>query len=151
LTVQRCSAVSALGFALLISSSALAATQTRPAHPRPAPAAKSAAPAGDPANGQKRFRSVCEVCHLASRTATPNDLLTKVGPNLSGVVGRKAGTYPRFRYSSAMKKSGLVWTRENLKAYTMNPQKMIPNVRMSFGGLKNPKDADDIIAWLATQ
>lgn len=106
--------------------------------------------AGNPANGAKRFRAQCEVCHLASKTATPNDLRTKVGPNLWGVVNRKAATYPNFKYSRAMKSSGLTWTPQTLKAYAMAPQKVVPSVRMSFGGLKNPQDADDIIAWLAT-
>jgi cytochrome c len=113
-------------------------------------AASPAFAAGNPVNGAKRFRSQCEVCHLASKTATVNDLRTKVGPNLAGVVNRKAGTYPNFKYSSAMKKSGLTWTVPTLKAYAMTPQKIVPNVRMNFGGLKNPQDADDIIAWLAT-
>jgi cytochrome c2 len=113
-------------------------------------AAPPAFAAGNPANGAKRFRSQCEVCHLASKTATVNDLRTKVGPNLAGVVNRKAGTYPNFKYSGAMKRSGITWTPATLKAYAMAPQKMVPNVRMNFGGLKNPQDADDIIAWLAT-
>lgn len=113
-------------------------------------AASPALAAGNAANGAKRFRSQCEVCHLASKTATVNDLRTKVGPNLAGVVGRKAGTYPGFRYSGAMRTSGITWTPAVLKAYAMAPQKVVPSVRMNFRGLKNPQDADDIIAWLAT-
>lgn len=111
----------------------------------------SASAAGNPTSGAARFRANCEVCHLASKTATPNDLRSKVGPNLWGVVGRKAGATANFKYSRAMKTSGVTWTPALLRAYALAPQKMIPNVRMTFRGVKTAQEADDIVAWLATQ
>ena len=139
---------------LLAALSALSAGQVlAAAKPAPAPAPKPApaALAGDPVNGQKRFKATCESCHFSLKGAMLNDLRTKIGPNLWGVVGRKAGTGPNFRYSQAMKASGVTWTPAYLKPYLMNPQKTLPKVRMAFKGLSNPKEADDIIAYLATQ
>jgi len=72
------------------------------------------------------------------------------GPNLWGVVGRKAGVTPHFRYAAAMMHSGGIWTPDKLRPYIHEPQKTIPDVRMSFPGLKNMKDVDDIIAYLQT-
>lgn len=121
----------------------------KPAAPAAAP--RAPAPVGDPVNGQKRFKAICEQCHFSMKNANINDLRTRIGPNLWGVVGRKAGTGPTFSYSRAMKTSGVTWTREAMKPYLMNPQKTLPNVRMAFKGLATPKEADDIIAFLATQ
>jgi cytochrome c2 len=106
--------------------------------------------AGDPARGKVLFKSTCEVCHLAIRDASRNDEATKIGPNLFGVIGRRAGTHPGFHYSQAMKMSGITWSKEALRPYITDPQKAIPNVRMSFKGLKDPRGVDDIVAYLIT-
>ena len=87
---------------------------------------------------------------MARNDATRNDALTKIGPNLYGVVGRRAGTQKGFRYSQAMKSSGVTWTNEALARYISAPQKTIPNIRMSFTGLPRPKDAADVLAYLDT-
>jgi cytochrome c len=106
--------------------------------------------AGDATRGKQKFRLTCETCHLAVRDASRNDELTKIAPNLFGVVGRRAGTKKGFRYSDAMKGSGITWTEEILRVYIKEPQKLIPNVRMSFQGLSNQQDIDDVVAYLAT-
>ncbi len=151
---SRSVAVRRLTAAALVSLLAVPTlAATKPAVPvkKPAPAAAPAPAAGDPVNGQKRFKAICESCHFSLKGATLNDLRTKIGPNLWGVVGRKAGTGPSFRYSQAMKTSGVTWTPAVMKPYLMNPLKTLPNVRMAFKGLSTTKDADDIIAYLATQ
>ena len=112
--------------------------------------AGSAFAAGDPAKGFQIFKGMCGVCHLARNDMSTNDAATKIGPNLYGVVGRKAGSVPHFRYSAAMHDSKVVWTADMLRRYAHEPQKTIPNVRMSFPGLPNQKDADDVVAYLAT-
>ena len=112
--------------------------------------APSAFAAGDPAKGFQVFKGTCGVCHLARNDMSSNDAATKIGPNLYGVVGRKAGSVKRFRYSTAMHDSGVVWTPDMLRRYAHEPQKTIPNVRMAFPGLTNPKDADDVVAYLGT-
>jgi cytochrome c len=110
--------------------------------------ASAASAAGDAARGVQIFRATCGVCHLSRGDANRNDALTKIGPNLFGVVGRRAGTQKGFRYSDAMKASGITWTNEVLRRYIAAPQKTIPNVRMSFTGLPKPKDAEDVLAYL---
>lgn len=106
--------------------------------------------AADAAHGLQLFRQTCGVCHLALRNATRNDAATKIGPNLFGVVGRRAGSVMGFRYSPAMRGSGVVWTPDMLRRYIQAPQKTIPNVRMAFPGMPNPRDADDVVAYLET-
>ena len=106
--------------------------------------------AADAAHGAQIFKGTCGVCHLAQPHPAVSDLAMRIGPNLWGVVGRKAGTTPHFRYSAAMKQSGIVWTPDKLRPYIHNPQQTIPNIRMSFLGLKNMKDVDDVIAYLQT-
>lgn len=106
--------------------------------------------AADAAHGAQIFKGTCGVCHLAQPHPAVSDLAMRIGPNLWGVVGRKAGITPHFRYSAAMMQSGIVWTPDKLRPYIHNPQGTIPNIRMSFLGLKNMKDVDDVIAYLET-
>jgi cytochrome c len=76
-------------------------------------------------NGQQLFQQRCAVCHSTTAGAS-----AMVGPNLAGVVGRKAGT-TTFAYSPALKNSKVVWTRAQLDRYLTNPGKMIPGGRMA--------------------
>jgi cytochrome c len=108
------------------------------------------ASAADSVHGLQVFKGTCGVCHLALKNANRNDLATKIGPNLYGVVGRPAGSLKGFRYSPAMRGSGIVWSVDRLRQYAHAPQNYIPNVRMAFAGLSNPKDAEDVAAYLAT-
>ena len=106
--------------------------------------------AANPTRGATIFGANCGVCHIAQRDAAPADLATRLGPNLWGVVDRKAGTYKGFAYSYAMRSSGIIWTADQLRTYLAAPQKTVPNVRMSFAGLKNPQDIEDVVAYLST-
>jgi cytochrome c len=112
--------------------------------------ASPALAAGDAAHGAQIFKGTCGVCHLAQPHPAAADLAMRIGPNLWGVVGRKAGTQEHFRYSPAMRGSGIVWTPDKLIPYVHEPQKTIPNIRMSFQGLKNMKDVEDVVAYLGT-
>lgn len=112
--------------------------------------AASPAFAASAEHGAQIFKGTCGVCHLAQPHPAISDLAMRIGPNLWGVVGRKAGVTEHFRYSAAMRTSGVVWTPEVLRVYIHEPQKTIPNIRMSFQGLKNMNDVDDVIAYLKT-
>lgn len=96
---------------------------------------------GDAAAGEKVFRK-CKACH--SVEAGKN----KVGPSLHGVIGRDAGTEEGFKYSDAMKESGIVWDEETLDAYLKKPKELVPGTRMAFPGLKDEQDRLDVIAYL---
>jgi cytochrome c len=101
--------------------------------------------AGDAAKGAQVFQR-CAMCHNVDK-AGGNGL----GPNLFGVVGRKAASLPDFPYSSVLKASRIVWTDDRLKAWVAGPAKLVPGTRMAFGGLSDPKQIDDLIAFLHTR
>ena len=102
----------------------------------------TSAQAQDPAAGEKDFM-VCRACHQIG----PNAKIA-VGPVLNGIVGRKAGTYPGYAYSSANKESGIVWTPEELDKYLTNPQSVVPHTKMIFPGLKDDQKRKNVIAYL---
>lgn len=101
---------------------------------------------GDAAAGEKVFRK-CKACHTLE--AGKN----KVGPSLHGLFGRKAGSVEGFKYSDAMKESGITWDAETLNQYLTKPKDMVPGTRMAFPGLKKEEDRANLIAYLqeATQ
>ena len=99
---------------------------------------------GDAAHGEKVFAQ-CKACHVAEVGKN------RVGPSLWAVVGRTAGTIPGFNYSKANKESGITWTEDVLFSYLEAPQKYLPGTRMAFGGLKQPQDRADVIAYLKTR
>jgi cytochrome c len=102
------------------------------------------APAANIANGKALF-SRCAACHTADKGG-PNGL----GPNLYGVIGRKAGSKKDFSYSAAMRNSGILWTNQKLDAYITHPADVVPGNRMAFAGLPDAKQRADLIAWLDT-
>jgi cytochrome c len=105
--------------------------------------AGDAGAAGDVEAGKKVFNK-CAACHAVE--AGKN----KVGPSLFGIVGKKAGTDPTYKYSDNMKNSGLTWDEKTLDAYLEKPQEMVKGSKMAFAGLKDPKDRENIIAYLQT-
>ncbi len=97
--------------------------------------------AGEAALGAKKF-TVCKACHEIS---TPKN---RLGPSLQGVMGRKAGTLEGFKYSDAMKTSGITWDATTLAAYLANPKAYIPGNKMTFAGVKKPEDLENLLAYL---
>ncbi|HEY1544303.1 MAG TPA: cytochrome c family protein [Xanthobacteraceae bacterium] len=97
--------------------------------------------AGDPAQGEKKFVE-CGACH----SLKPG--VTMVGPSLSGVLGRKAGSLADFRYSPAMRRSGITWSADTLDAFLADPQKIVPANRMPYAGLTDAAARADLIAYL---
>ncbi len=114
-----------------------------------APALAQGAPeAGDPAAGQRVFNQ-CRACHTIDAGGRNN-----VGPNLHGVFGRRAGSVDGFRYSRPMHEKheqNFVWTEENLRAYITNPKAVVPGGSMSYPGLRNQQQLNDLIAYLKSQ
>lgn len=105
-------------------------------------ASVTAQDAGDPAAGEKVFAK-CKVCHQIGEGAR-----NAVGPELNGVVGRKAGSVPEYSYSTANKSSGITWDEVTLKRYLKDPRGVVPGTKMIFPGLSKEKDIDDVIAYL---
>src|SRR5437868_2617514 len=87
------------------------------------------ADAADVAKGQKVFH-LCMACHRIGPGAG-----TLIGPELNGVVGRKAGSLTGYPFSDAMKNSGLTWDEATLTKYLRGPRLIVPGTRMTFAGL----------------
>jgi cytochrome c len=96
---------------------------------------------GDARRGQKLFEE-CHACHATERGTQ------EVGPSLHGVFGRRAGVLDDFRYSPALKRSGITWTPQTLDAYIADPQKAVPANRMPYAGMPEARDRADLIAYL---
>lgn len=111
------------------------------------PAAKAASqaakPVGDPVHGKAVFAR-CAACHSVVVGQS------RLGPNLAGVVGRPAASVSGFRYSPAMQKSKLVWTRETLDRYLAAPATVVTGTFMAFPGMPDARDRTDLIAYLAS-
>ena len=95
--------------------------------------------AADAARGKQPF-ATCAACH--------SDKPDAIGPTLQRVYGRKSGSIPDFRYSTAMERANLTWDESNLRDYIKDPQSKVKGNRMPFDGLSNSDDVNDIIAYL---
>jgi cytochrome c len=109
------------------------------------PVTPAAAQEGKVEDGAEVFKK-CRACHEVDPK-----LGNKVGPNLSNVLGRKAGTVEGFPYSEANKAAGakgLTWTDDVLFKYLENLLAFMPGTKMAFAGLKDEQDRRDVIAYL---
>ncbi len=107
----------------------------------------ASAQAGDAAAGQRVFNQ-CRACHTPDQGGRNG-----VGPNLWGVVGRPAASIQGFRYSANMRElaaGGLTWNEERLRAYIANPKAVVPQGSMSYAGLRNEEQLNNLIAYLNT-
>jgi cytochrome c len=105
------------------------------------PLAGAAHADGDAVRGELKFQD-CAACHKLEAGAN------NVGPSLHGIFGRKAGELADFRYSPAIKRSGIVWSPETLDTFITDPQAVVPGNRMPYAGMANPGDRADLIAYL---
>ena len=96
---------------------------------------------GDAARGEGKFQD-CAACHKLEAGAN------NVGPSLHDIFTRKAGELTDFRYSPAIKRSGIAWTPETLDKFIADPQAMVPGNRMPYAGMASPGDRADLIAYL---
>lgn len=99
---------------------------------------------GDPVMGKRLFAQ-CTSCHTVGSGEE-----NRIGPNLYDVIGKQAGSVPGFKYSEAMKKSGIVWDETTLDAYLKQPLTYLPGTMMAFAGVPKDKARADIIAYLKT-
>ena len=101
---------------------------------------------GDAAKGKAAFVRQCAICHTDEKGGD-----NRFGPNLFGIVGKKAGTMPGFGYTNAFKnRANWEWTEDAIGGWMMFPSTMIPGTAMGvFQGIAE-KDRDDLVAYLVT-
>jgi cytochrome c len=108
-----------------------------------------AAPAGaaEPGLGETLLQK-CQICHTLNAGGR-----VKVGPNLYGIYGRRAGTAPGYNASDVIKNSGIVWDDETLTKFLREPRTLLPGNRMTFPGITDEAALADLLARLkqATQ
>lgn len=101
-----------------------------------------ASAAGDAKRGSRVFQA-CMACH----SVAPGEHLT--GPSLASIWNHKAATVEGFqRYSDALKRADITWNEATLGKWLANPQKVVPGTSMTFQGLKERKDREDVAAYL---
>ena len=98
--------------------------------------------AQDVEKGANVFKQ-CQACHSIGPGAQ-----NKIGPELNGLDGRKAGSVPNYSYSDANKNSGIVWGEQTFKEYIKDPRAKIPGTKMIFPGVKNEQQANDLWAYI---
>jgi cytochrome c len=101
---------------------------------------------GDSAKGKAAFVRQCAICHTAEKDGD-----NRMGPNLFGIVGKKAGAAPGFTYTNAFKnRANWEWTEDAIGGWMMFPSTMVPGTAMAaFQGIAE-KDRDDLVSYLAT-
>ena len=114
----------------------LVAAQTAPA----------LAQAASPTEAGRRVFQRCAACHSVDANA-PN----RFGPNLRGVVGRKAASLPGYNYSAALKAQKFTWTEAQLDKWLKSPRTLVPGTNMPFTGLSDAGERRAVIAYLKSQ
>ncbi len=100
---------------------------------------------GEAVRGAAVFKAQCAACHMYK----PTDTSPPIGPQLMGVVGRKAGSWDHFAYTPAMKTAGFSWDAKLLDQYLENPYTVVPGAAMGLL-VPDPEQRADVIAYLAT-
>jgi cytochrome c len=103
------------------------------------------AAAGNVDAGREAFTRLCASCHRVGPSARG-----AFGPQLNALFGRKAGSTADYRYSDAMKASNVVWSDATLSAFVQSPGKVVPGTKMRFWGLSDPRQIEDLLAYLRT-
>ncbi len=99
----------------------------------------------DVENGKTIFDQRCGICHAATKEDSKI-----MGPNMVGLVGRKAGSEPSFpTYSNALKDYKVTWSTKTLDEFLANPMVKVPGTTMPMF-LPDDKERADVIAYLGT-
>ncbi len=102
---------------------------------------------GDAAKGMAIFVRQCALCHTIAEGGRNG-----FGPNLFGVIKRKAASAPGYQYSPAFKTiANWTWSPDGVRSFLISPTNTIPGNKMAvFQGVAD-SDLDDLIAYLAAQ
>ncbi|MBB5684927.1 c-type cytochrome [Sphingobium boeckii] len=85
----------------------------------------------------------CSACHSLAAGAPQ-----KLGPNLNGIIGKRAGAVPKYNYSPALKASNIVWTEAAMDQWLTRPAAMVRGSKMAFIGISDPAKRKALIQYL---
>ncbi len=100
--------------------------------------------AGDAVKG-KKLAAKCQACHTLEKGGKKS-----LGPNLFGIIGQKAGAVKGYKYSKAMKSSGIIWDDATFTDFVAKPKKVVKRTKMSFRGFKKATQRADLLAYFKT-
>lgn len=123
----------ALVMGCAISATALAQTSAAREWVNPLP--------GDAQKGAALYQLNCTACHAIDSN--------KIGPAHRGVVGRRVGSLPGYKYSNELASSRLRWTPQTLNKWLADPEELINGQRMGFL-IESEQERADLIAYLIT-
>jgi cytochrome c len=106
-----------------------------------APSSLAQQPASDDA-ARQAFNNSCRTCHSVKEGDN------RLGPNLSKIVGRKAGSLPNYNYSSSMKEAGFVWDQDKLTRFMVKPDEVVSGNKMQPYGGVSADEASKVVAYL---
>lgn len=106
-----------------------------------APSSLAQQPASDDA-AQQAFNNSCRTCHSVKEGDN------RLGPNLSKIVGRKAGSLPNYNYSPSMKEAGFVWDQDKLVRFMVKPDEVVSGNKMQPYGGVSADEAAKVVAYL---
>lgn len=135
--LRRFAALAVLAGASCLGAASPAVAQTKPAQPRE----WLSPPPGDVQRGAALYQERCTACH--------NIDSNKIGPAHRGVMGRRIGSLPGYKYSDELARSRLRWTPQTLNAWLEDPEELVAGQRMGFQ-VENVQERADLIAYLAT-
>lgn len=97
-------------------------------------------------DGEGLFKKKCKSCHTIKDGGKHG-----MGPNLFGVMGRKAGTVDGYkRFSDGMKASGVVWDDASMDKIMVNSSKFVEGGKMKGIKIKDATDRKNIISFIHT-
>lgn len=100
----------------------------------------------DPLEAGRRAYARCASCHQVGPGAH-----SAFGPQLNGILGRRAGGAPDYAYSPAMRKAGFVWDENKLAAFLRDPDAVVPGNKMRFWGMRDERQVADLLRYLRAQ
>ena len=98
-------------------------------------------PPGDAVRGAALYQAQCAACHAADSN--------KIGPAHQGVISRRIGSLPGYKYSDELAQSRLRWTPQTLNAWLEDPEELVPGQRMGFR-VDDALQRADLIAFRAS-